>query len=104
MSRLLIQRGQGGTHEIVLKPGANRLGRNEQNDHQIDDPTVSGFHCEIDFNNGVLVVKDLESTNGTFINSRRIEGQVDLHEGDYLKVGSMVFLVCQEDLKSIEEP
>src|SRR6266700_7210767 len=45
MSRLLIQRGASGTQEIVLKPGANRLGRSEQNDLPINDPTVSGFHC-----------------------------------------------------------
>ena len=39
MSRLLIQRDASGTQEIVLKPGANRLGRSEQNDLPINDPT-----------------------------------------------------------------
>ena len=88
MSRLLIQRGQTAPQEIVLKPGANRLGRNEQNDHEINDPTVSSFHCEIDFNNGVVVVKDLESTNGTFINSVPVR-QAILEPGQTLTLGSV---------------
>ena len=102
MSRLLIQRGQGGTHEFVLKPGANRLGRNEQNDHQIDDPTVSGFHCEIDFNNGVLVVQDLGSTNGTFINSVPVR-QAILEPGQTLMLGSVEILL-PTDIPPIAPP
>src|SRR5437016_13426559 len=62
MSRLLIQRGASGTQEIVLKPGANRLGRNEQNDLPINDPTVSGFHCELDFQPDEVIRKALRST------------------------------------------
>ena len=88
MSRLLIQRGASGTQEIVLKPGANRLGRNEENDLPINDPTVSGFHCEIDFEHDTVVVKDLGSTNGTFINSVPIR-QAILEPGQTLRLGSV---------------
>src|SRR6266540_1097749 len=88
MSALLIQRGANGTQEIVLKPGANRLGRNEQNDLPINDPTVSGFHCEIDFEHGTVIVRDLGSTNGTFINSVPIR-QAILEPGQTLRLGSV---------------
>ena len=88
MSRLLIQRGASGTQEIVLKPGANRLGRNEQNDLPINDPTVSGFHCEIDFERDTVIVKDLGSTNGTFINSVPIR-QAILEPGQTLRLGGV---------------
>src|SRR5436190_18572023 len=91
MSRLLIQRGAGGTEEILLKPGANRLGRNEQNDLPINDPSVSSFHCEINFEHDTLVVKDLGSTNGTFINSVPIR-QAILEPGQTLKLGSVELL------------
>src|SRR6266566_4681547 len=86
MSRLLIQRGASGTQEIVLKPGANRLGRNEQNDLPINDPTVSGFHCEIAFEQDTVIVRDLGSTNGTFINSVPIR-QAILEPGQTLRLG-----------------
>src|SRR5206468_7670080 len=85
-----IQRGSSGTQAFVLKPGANRLGRNEQNDLPIDDPTVSSFHCEIDFEHGTVIVKDLGSTNGTFINSVPIR-QAILEPGQTLRLGSVEF-------------
>src|SRR5438876_11944743 len=88
MSRLLIQRGASGTQEIMLKPGANRLGRSEQNDLPINDPTVSGFHCEIAFEQDTVIVRDLGSTNGTFINSVPIR-QAILEPGQTLRLGSV---------------
>src|SRR6266540_6968541 len=88
MSALLIQRGANGTQEIVLKPGANRLGRNEQNDLPINDPTVSSFHCEIAFEHDTVIVRDLGSTNGTFINSVPIR-QAILEPGQTLRLGTV---------------
>jgi len=88
MSRLVVQGTQESGREISLKPGANRLGRNELNDHQINEPTVSGFHCQIDLDHGVVSVKDLGSTNGTFINSVPV-GQATLEPGQTLRLGSV---------------
>lgn len=95
MARLLIQRGASGTQEIVLKPGANRLGRNEQNDLTINDPTVSSFHCQIDFEQDTVKVRDLGSTNGTFIDSVPIQ-QAILVPGQTLKVGSVELFFSPE--------
>src|SRR5262249_28104175 len=64
-------------------------GRNEQNDVPIDDPTVSGFHCEIRFEGQNVIVLDLGSTNGTFINSVPIRRQAILEPGQTLKLGSV---------------
>jgi hypothetical protein len=88
MSRLVIRKGANEAQEVVLKPGANRLGRNEQNDLKINDPTVSSFHCEIDFQNNTVLVRDLGSTNGTFINSVPIR-QAILEPGQTLTLGSV---------------
>src|SRR5438876_7652292 len=103
MSRLLIQRGASGTQEIVLKPGANRLGRNEQNDLPINDPTVSGFHCEIDFEHDTVIVKDLGSTNGTFINSVPIR-QAILEPGQTLRLGSVELFFPPDALRTTTVP
>src|SRR6266480_981071 len=47
-------------------------------------PYVSHRHCELLAEDDKFVVRDCNSTNGTFINSQRVEGQVELHEGDRL--------------------
>ena len=103
MSRLLIQRGASGTQEIVLKPGAKCLGRNEQNDLPINDPTVSGFHCEIDFEHDTVIVKDLGSTNGTFINSVPIR-QAILEPGQTLRLGSVELFFPPDALTTTTVP
>ena len=88
MSRLVVQGDQDGGREIVLRPGINVLGRSDATDHQINDPTVSSFHCEIDLRDGAMVVKDLGSTNGTFINSIPVQQSV-LQPGQSLRLGSV---------------
>src|SRR5882672_6244551 len=88
MGRLVIYGGQNGAREIHLQLGVNRVGRNEQNDQPINDPSVSSFHCEIDFRDGVITVRDLGSTNGTFINSVPVR-QAIVEPGQTLRLGSV---------------
>lgn len=62
-----------------LLPGLNRLGRNPDNDFRLSDPSVSSFHAEISVESGprdAIVIRDLGSTNGTFIGERRIDEAV----------------------------
>ena len=68
MARLLINPGSPSAWEIQLKPGTNLLGRGFANDFKITDPSVSGSHCQIVVEGGQFVIKDLGSTNGTFVN------------------------------------
>ena len=56
-----------------LLPGLNKLGRNPTNDFRISDPSISSFHAEIAVENDVIRVRDLGSTNGTFIDEVRVE-------------------------------
>ena len=55
----------------------------------INDPTVSKQHAEIQIINGEVYLRDLDSTNGTFLNGERIEAQryIELREQDALKFG-----------------
>jgi len=71
-----------------LKLGVNRLGRTLDNDIRINRPAISTSHCEIRWMNDEVTVKDLDSTNGTFINGQRIaEGR--LAPGQVLRVGDV---------------
>lgn len=71
-----------------LVPGLNQLGRNPTNDFRISDPSVSSFHAEIVLENEVIRVRDLGSTNGTFIDDIRVEEGV-LKPENILRLGNI---------------
>ena len=76
--------------QFQLRQGLNRLGRNPDNDWQIEDDSVSGAHCEVDVQGDAILIRDLGSTNGTFIDNRRIR-EAYMHEGQTLRLGSCAF-------------
>jgi pSer/pThr/pTyr-binding forkhead associated (FHA) protein len=72
--------------EIPLEKTVVSVGRAASNDIPIDNLAVSGFHARIVCDNGVYLVEDLNSTNGTFVNDRRI-AQLALNNNDVIMVG-----------------
>ena len=65
-----------------------RIGRQSDNDISFDpqkDASVSGYHAEIHRDGETFFIKDLQSRNGTFVNSRKISQAVPLKEGDILQ-------------------
>jgi pSer/pThr/pTyr-binding forkhead associated (FHA) protein len=72
-----------------LMPGLNRLGRNPTNDFRIADASISSFHCEVMLNpNGSVHIRDLASTNGTYINGLQAV-EADLNPGQSLRLGTV---------------
>ena len=67
---------------VPLKQGANVLGRDDDADVVIDDPSVSRHHAVITIRGEDAVIEDLESKNGTHIDSQRIEAPSGLRDGD----------------------
>lgn len=66
--------------------GVMTLGRDPRNAIVLNDASVSRVHCRIDTRNGRVLVADLKSTNGTWVNGRGIE-HAELADGDRLLVG-----------------
>jgi len=66
------------------------IGRDRTNGIIIADPKVSKFHALVTFEKGEGYIKDSNSTNGTYINGKRITAgkRVKLKDGDKIKVGS----------------
>jgi pSer/pThr/pTyr-binding forkhead associated (FHA) protein len=62
------------------------IGRSPDNDLPVDNLAVSNYHARVYFEAGRLVVEDLASLNGTFVNDLRIE-RATLHDGDSIHIG-----------------
>ena len=76
----------GRSHE--LKAETTTVGRVEDNAFQIPDPSVSSRHCEIILRGQEVVIRDLNSTNGTFINGQQIT-EATLKPSQILRLGQI---------------
>jgi pSer/pThr/pTyr-binding forkhead associated (FHA) protein len=72
---------------------ATVVGRSDQSDVILEDPYASEFHFRLVAQDGALMVSDLGSTNGTYVNGRRITTPTNLRRGDALQVGKTVMEV-----------
>ena len=77
------------TGKVMVTPFATHItiGRKGDNAIELQDPLVSGHHCEVCLQQGRVFVWDLGSTNGTFVNDKRVDS-VWLNQDDVIKVGS----------------
>src|SRR3974390_2980881 len=76
----------GRTHE--LKGEKTTIGRVEDNIFQVAEPSVSSHHCEILLQGNDVIVRDLNSTNGTFINGEKVS-ESPLKPGQILRLGQI---------------
>jgi len=76
----------GQTHE--LKVDKTTIGRLEDNTFSITDPSVSSHHCEVLLRGAEIVVRDLNSTNGTYINGEKIT-EAAMKPGQILRLGQI---------------
>jgi hypothetical protein len=92
MARLVVNSESSAAWEIHLKPGPNFIGRGFSNDFRIDDGSVSGSHCEIVLTDTGATIRDLGSTNGTFLNGAPVK-EAPLRGGQRVRLGNveMVF-------------
>src|SRR5688572_11064013 len=76
----------GRSHD--LKVDKTTIGRLEDNTFQIAEQSVSSHHCEILLKGTDVIVRDLDSTNGTYINGEKISEKV-LKPGQILRLGNV---------------
>src|SRR5580658_9376203 len=79
------------TREYSLDKPTIAIGSHPKNDVVVDDTTVSRRHATITRKADGFELADLGSTNGTFINGRRLTEPVALKSGDQIKFGSVRF-------------
>lgn len=83
---LVITRDGAKVDEIIAKHDLITIGRRADNDIRLDDETISSQHAQFSYSGGKAYVEDLDSTNGTYINGRRIKIQA-LEDNDVVVIG-----------------
>jgi len=88
-ARLVVVGGEADAREIRLKLPST-FGRGRDATITLGHPLVSRQHCELYEQNGMLMVRDLGSLNGTFVGNRRVT-EAELPPGELLTVGAVTF-------------
>ncbi len=102
-AKLIVVGGDAKAAEINLKLPTT-IGRGRGVTLTLPHPLVSRKHCEIFAGDGTLLVRDLGSLNGTFVNNQRIEGDAELPSGELLTVGTVTFRAEYDDDSELRPP
>ena len=89
---LVVEQGGGlprGEHFDLF--GGVSLGRSADADIRLDDRYASGIHARVFNRSGSHFVEDMNSTNGTLLNSRDLHGEAELNPGDVIRIGDTEF-------------
>ncbi|MGH7172798.1 MAG: FHA domain-containing protein [Gemmataceae bacterium] len=93
---------QGKVLEIKLPQFV--VGRDPQCQLRPASAMISKRHCAILQREGKAFVRDFDSTNGTFVNNEPVKGEIELHNGDQLKIGPLLFEVRVEVSAPVNRP
>ena len=99
MAKLSGMSGDFKGREYPIEQGEITIGRKADNMILLDHPTISSHHCRILRNGDACVLQDLDSTNGTRVNSRDVKESA-LHHKDLIQLGSIEFLFDAPELAS----
>ncbi len=89
-AKLVVVGGDAESQEVNLKL-PTVIGRGKESGLIVPHALVSRRHCEIFEREGLLIVRDLNSLNGTYINNYRIQGEQPLYPGELLTLGNVTF-------------
>jgi general secretion pathway protein A len=95
VGRILLASEGKTVVERVLKPGRLVIGRTSDNDLQIDSKFISRHHCQIVTQPDSCLIEDLNSTNGIFVQSKRVRRH-NLNDGDVVQVGQHEIMYIDE--------
>lgn len=106
MFLIIIKGANVGSIFPLDKAGPIVIGRGKESDFQILDLMVSRTHCEIEKRDNGFYIKDLNSTNKTYVNEKVIEGIPKLEVGDIIGIGDTLLLFTDQKeiaIKSVED-
>jgi pSer/pThr/pTyr-binding forkhead associated (FHA) protein len=86
MAKVLLKYKEAVVKEIILDKEITTIGRKPDNDVVIDNQAVSGHHALIKTEGDTLLLEDLSSLNGTYLNSQKVS-KAELFNGDVILIG-----------------
>jgi FHA domain len=90
--RLVVERAPGHESGMIYDlDGDVVLGRGDQAEIRLQDPFASSTHARVYEQGRILVIEDLGSTNGTYLNEELLDGPRPLHPGDRVRIGDSEF-------------
>ena len=90
--RLVVERAPGHDAGMIYDLDSQLVvGRGEQAEIRIDDPFASSRHARIYEQGNSVVIEDMGSTNGTYLNEELLESPRPLHPGDRVRIGESEF-------------
>jgi len=91
-SNLVLLKNNGAHKTFPLTDTIIVLGRRHDCDLRIPLPNVSRRHCQLSRDGESMELRDLNSKVGTFLNGKRVDKQVPLKPGDYIRIGPLTFV------------
>ncbi len=103
MYKLVPIRGIPGQKEFILKEGKNVIGRTEESDIYLDSEFISKRHALITITGSEMVIEDLKSRNGTFVNGIMVQ-TAKLKLGDRISFQDIILELCPVEKQKIRQP
>jgi hypothetical protein len=90
--RLVVERAPGHDQGMIYDlDGDLVLGRGERAEIRLEDPFASSRHARVYEQGNIVVIEDLDSTNGTYLNEELLQTARPLHPGDRVRIGESEF-------------
>ena len=90
--RLVVERAPGHEPGMIYDlDGDLALGRGENAEIRLEDPFASSRHARVYEQGNIVVIEDLDSTNGTYLNEELLQTPRPLHPGDRVRIGDSEF-------------
>jgi predicted component of type VI protein secretion system len=93
---LVVQNGPNKARKIPLRTSEVVIGRRKGCQVRVPSADVSRNHCKLSVQDGFVIVEDLDSFNGTYVNGERVNSARPVRPGDRLGVGPVSFIVEYE--------
>jgi len=92
--KLKNRRGENKGPEVAVTRERFVIGSSDECHMRCPSSSISPRHCEITSHGEQVLLRDLDSDTGTFLNGQRIAAEQLLHDGDHLRLGRLEFEVC----------
>jgi pSer/pThr/pTyr-binding forkhead associated (FHA) protein len=105
LSLLVMTPGKQQGKSLEIKTPQFLVGRDPQCQLRPASPLISKRHCALLIREGKAFIRDFGSTNGTYVNGERVQGERELHHDDLLKIGPLEFTIrLEKTVTAINKP